>query len=1226
MVYFNDQLINTYDLDSVNTIINRLAAKNQTISEYLYFEDGKPDINKILENEVITFRNLLPIIKLENFATVYDNFKDIFSIQKIVENYVLLNKEFDELYEREKENPAFKNMFMDSSLLVIINYISEKDDEFVLDKKEINNIWNNRYSLKKNFESMITNNQKNVQKIEKTYEEFSKIIGLQYTDFELEKFKFLLELNIKDISLMEIFNNIKLNKNIPFATTQYFYKIMKDFIPSEKWINLFDRSKTPFDKYKNIDRSNNIILKVLQKTKNTNYNDFTEIILNIEDDVNDLDKLALIKFEYNIKKFDISQEELKDRVLSILDLHDIKNEKIVEVNGVFYFPNQTMNKYVMSDLIMNNPLFSSILVVDETTIGVKSNIYIYFNNPIIGNVTAYLTEQVVLKTNYLSKNKELFPVGSKYIRIKISSCENEKKVKYFQEILSKLFVIYNEKYEEIIEFYKNNLIDIEMEDENIKDTDLKNIENLARDRFKNKDKIFRELRETDPFIFRAIYTRYCRKLPIPITDEDEQNPEIINYTDKNGNIKKYDVITFPKEQVNDSVPRKYICNYDKNINPGLRDNPYENSDVLPYIPCCYVRKQINKSGSKYMNYYFGEKLKEKKSKNKGNIYTSNIILKNNDFGTLPENIDRIFSLVDLTGSYYRKGVFRNKNSFLNCVLEAMNEDTNILEFENEEDRDYQLKSIRKELASVPSCAAACKQEMYDYTIEEIQNKIKNKDEYFDPNLFINLLELKYNCNIFLFKRNNQGIIILPRHTKGYYKNKNSNKCIFIFEHMGSASDKSEYPQCELIVRQIENSEETEYSFDYESEISQNIFRFFENINNYYIFNKKLDLIDFSLIYSPIIEIVSQRIDNYGKTRSLNIIYKGKDITIFTSPIQPLLLNINSQNIIYKSEIDTIIKLSSKLGIIINKQVVLNDLVVQLVGFLGNTEVTIPINDGAIIEGIPIEKNININIVENNSMLYEYNRYKKLARYISEYMYWLYSKFLHENEIDIEDISNETHLENFYKKYIQIKHKFNYGNVNKTFSMRSGVIENNKLIIKSNETLKRLFFVLKMFAVRNSKKLFNYHNKNVIENYYLEISDFDNYPFQIILEGEDSINKWINEKNENNIMNDEIIPEDTNSYFFRNPNIDNNKIFIAQNAENIIQAINIAINWYEYNYNIGDNPGFEEQLENPEFTLYSYLNNKKIKAYQVAGEEKDYEIKIIGYKINDVSKFTVLLDI
>ena len=1222
MVYFNNQLINTYDLDSVNTIINRLAAKNQTVSEYLYFEDGNPDINKILENEKIVFVNLLPIMQKENFQNIYDKFKDIFTIQKIIEGYVLLNKELDDLYEKEKEYPEYKNMFIESSLLFIIDYINKKDEDFILNKKEINNIWENRYTLKKNFEKMINDNIKNVEKIEKTYEYFSRLKGILYTDFEIEKFKFLLELNINDISLMEIFNNIKLNKNIPFATTHYFYKIMKNFIPYTKWVNLFDRSKTPFDKYKNINRLNNIILKVLQKTKNTNYKDFTEIILNIENEM----KIVKIKFEYNIKQFDISQEELKNRVLNIINLHDIKNEKIIEVNGIFYFPNQTMNKYVISDLIMNDPLFSSILVLDETTITAKSNIYIYFNNPIIGKVTAYLTEQVVLKTNCLAKKKELFPIGSKYIRVKISSCENEKKVKDFQKILSKLFILYNKNYENIIEFYRNNSIDIETEYENIKNVDLKNIENFAKDRFKNKDKIFQELKEIDPYIFRTIYSRYCRRLPIPISDEDEKNPEIINYIDKNGNSKKYDVITFPKEQINDSNPQKYICNYEKDINPGLRDNPYDNSDILPYIPCCYVRKQIGKTGSKYMNYYFGQKLKKQKEKTKGNIYTSNIILKNNDFGTLPENIERIFSLADLTANYYRKGVFRNKNSFLNCILEAMNEDTNILEFIYEDDREYELKKIRTELGT-DVYATACKQEMYDYTIEEIQNKIKNNDEYFDPQLFIHLLELKYNCNIFLFKRNNQGSIILPRHTKGYYKNINNNKCIFIFEHIGSLSEKNEYPQCELIVRQIENSEDTEYNFDYKNNISQNIFNFFENINNYYIFNKKIDLIDYNLINSPIIKIVSQIIDNYGKTRALNIIYKNKNITLFTSPIQPIILNINNTNNIYKSKIDIIFELANKLGIIINKQVIINDSVIQLVGFLGNIEITIPVDDENKIEGIPIEKNINININENNSVLFEYNRYKKLARYIIEYIYWLYSKFLYENKIGVENISNESNLENFYENYIKIDKNFIYSHVNKSFSMKSGVMENDKLIIKSEETLKRLFFVLKMFAIRNYQKLFNYHNKKVIENYYLEISDFDNYTFQIILEGEDSINKWINEKNENNnIMNDDIIPDNTNAYFFRNPNIEKNKIFIAQNAENIIIAVNIAINWYEYNYNIGNKSGFEEQLENPSFTLYSYINNKKNKVYKVLGEEKDYDIKIIGYKINDISKFTVLLDV
>ena len=112
--------------------------------------------------------------------------------------------------------------------------------------------------------------------------------------------------------------------------------------------------------------------------------------------------------------------------------------------------------------------------------------------------------------------------------------------------------------------------------------------------------------------------------------------------------------------------------------------------------------------------------------------------------------------------------------------------------------------------------------MYDYTIDEIIKKIEDPEEYFDPKLFIHLLEIHFNCNIFLFSRENNGQIIIPRNMQCYYKMKNKNRCIFIFEHLGSRADDATYPQCELIIKQI-----NEFRKD-----TENIFNFFHSTNTF----------------------------------------------------------------------------------------------------------------------------------------------------------------------------------------------------------------------------------------------------------------------------------------------------------------------------------------------------------------------------------------------------------
>ena len=1215
MVYFNNENIKIYDLDSVNSIIKRIAAKNETLPKFIYFPLGNLTIEIIIENTNIEYENLLPFyIESKSFEELYEKVNDKLelSLENIVFYYISLNSQFDQLEAQEAEFPEYKGIFIKSVLDNLNTLLKNIDPDSRIDLMKI---WNNRFSNILEIKNSIKENKNFVSFQEKIFQDFDNIVGLTYTKFELEKVKFQIELDIKNMSLLEIFNNIKLNKTVPFATTQYFYKILKDFTPFVEWTNLFDRSKTYFDKYKNIDRNNNIILKILLKeTKIDSVENYSEGIINYDNVFN-------LKLTHNLKKYDVSKKDLINEVLEVINIDSYKNEKDIDVNGVFYFPDQKLNKYVLTDLIMNDELFSSILTVDETIIGAKSTVFIYFNNTKTGQMSAYITEQKVTK-NFLStvntEDKENFPIGSYFLRVKISKSENIKKVEYFQSILSKLFILYNEKYPEILRFYENYGIYTEFEEEPEeikKDTQLKNI---------------------DPDIFKANYTRFCRYPPTFVTDEDLEDPEIMNY-EKNGKILQYNVFEFPKETTGNSFPKKYICKHNKNIYPGLRNNPYDNADILPYIPCCYPRDQSKITGSKYRNYYFDEPVAEKDMKQQG-IYVSNIILPNDSFGTLPENITRLFSTVDSKGIYYRKGMFRNKNSFLNCIMEALNDDTEILKISDENERNNYLNKIRKEL--IEENTVCCKQEMYDYTNEDIVNYINDVDKYFDPKLFIHILELKFNCNIFIFTKNNRGELILPRHIKSYYKLKNRNKCIFIYEHTGGESKKVEYPQCELIVRDM-GEETPEYNFPYGSIISENIFNVFSKINTSYIFNKKIELIDFNIFSNPVIVPISQVIDSYGKTRLFNLLYKNITISLNTTPLPPFNIKEDVISNINFTDIHTALDLAADLSMIISSQLINeNGNIKEIRGKLGNINVSIPIdgNDKEIY-GIPTMKIINKNNIGKNigssdlvnysdsyiSVLSKFNFYKKLSRYIVEYICWLYSKFVNSNNIKEEEYLKAEVLENFKNNYIIIDENFDYGQINKTFSMTSGVMLNNKLVLKSEETLKRLFYILRLFITRSINTFKTFKDREMIEDFYVDLTDFDYYSFQVILQGEDSIIKWIDEKNKNNFLSDEIIHEKSLPYFFRNQMINNNRIYLVQNTDSYLKAQNIAIFWNNYKYNPGNNVVIE-QTKIFKGMLYSYKNSKNINMYLIDGEENDYNINIIGYKIGDKSLFSVLLEV
>ena len=173
------------------------------------------------------------------------------------------------------------------------------------------------------------------------------------------------------------------------------------------------------------------------------------------------------------------------------------------------------------------------------------------------------------------------------------------------------------------------------------------------------------------------------------------------------------------------MPHNYICNYDKAPYPGLRNNPLANKDIIPYLPCCFKRDHSEVEGNIYAHYYKGEELKKgKEQKQQQNFIITNKFTPYNWYGYLPENISKMFDMIDTRENYkfIRKGVSNRKSSFLECVMEGVWKETNILNVP--EKRRAKILEQKRKLLATDISAALCKQEMYDFNTEEIINMIK----------------------------------------------------------------------------------------------------------------------------------------------------------------------------------------------------------------------------------------------------------------------------------------------------------------------------------------------------------------------------------------------------------------------------------------------------------------------------------------------------------------------
>jgi len=1149
-------------------------------------EQFKTDIDINVEDMLLVIQEYKEI----DFIPLYEDLKNKILISDItndiIEPFISYNKELQNRFlVMKREN-------MESFFYIMLDEVQREIESLNLtpnlNVKE--KIWDEKISIKANIVKRIRDNKR---KSEIQVEHFIRIENaseLAYTQFELEKDTNELTLNINNSTLIEIFNYVKLNPNTPFASINNFYKILKDFIPYEEW------SITTED----------IILMVspeIDIISNPKINNYSTMIVEETEE-----KEIVVNFYFNKTADNLSKEELIKRILEIfpkIEKLEVKSLVTYDINGFFYFPNTTLNKHVMSDLIMNDPMFSKMLSVNEGQKATTSrnSLYIHFNHLNTGPITATLTEQGK-ETKYSS----LFPLGQKFIRVKVKSSKNQEAVKEFQRILSKLLTLYYEEYPKIVQIYREFIPDFAVND---------------------MDGISEDQEEDKGFVFPPNFIRRCPGRPTVIKSEKQENDA------KKANKR---ILVFPRDQdvVDDpSKQKKFICEVPGKPYPGLMKNVDSDSNVkYPLLPCCYANDPTNTkyegdNAEAFRDYYGIPQEKKTYKKVQQNLFVSNKFLEFEAFGKLPKNINRLFHFIntDRQYSYFsRTGVFKTKHSFLNCVLIALGDET-IQTLDTVEQVEAYLSDFRKRafiktaekvgFDLLPSeIAAACKQEMYDYSTEEILLNIQDPEVYFDPKLFIHLLEEIFNCNIIIFYRDNSiknGEMILPRHVQSYQKIKNNKPCIFIYEHVGSESDRAEYPRCELIVKSNKTDpKDNTYTFNQNELIYTNINQVYNSMRETYSLNRLNEEIEFP------IRGTSQKIDSYGKVRMLNVNYENRLISLMTSPIQPFAIQETMEEVVYKVDVNTATTFAASVRMLIDGKIVIDKKIKEILGKIGNVRVSIPIEESvpSSLQIVPLNDN-TLNYVDSDTSTIEiFNKNKKLARYIFEYMIWLYSIFLRDSGI-IKLIPEQ--MFSFANQYITINPSFKYGDVPKKFNETSGLMSNGKLVVKSQETLKRLLYVLRLEAIRNPQRILTYHQRDSIENFYMDITDFDQYKSQVILEGADSVKKWTQERKVNYVIHDDILMGNT-PYFFKNKYV-GTKLFLAQNTETMKKAIAIAKTWYENGYN-PSNTVSETGLV--QFTLLAFRGPTNIKSYSIQGPNYKKNIKILGYKLNDESKFTVLL--
>ena len=676
MVLINNEYdFKIYQLDTSQTAINRLAADMNTSSRYLFFPEGIPDIHTLKTKQIIFADNILGIITSStntSFLNMYNLIKDklvqtkLDTYTDVLLPYLAYNQHFDSsknndvntfalLLQTEIDNynpPIFNtNINIYDALKDIPNTINLINTEIHYTKTNATNQLRQLH----HFESIST--------------------GVHYTPFKTETLKFSYTLDNIHMSIMEIFNHIQLNEFVPFTSINNMYKILKDFVPTSNWD---DTNK------------DTIICKVLQTldiNDNVTFNDYTTAIISVSGNPGE-EKIEVLITSNNKENY-VNKDILIDRINDIIKSmgsYTISNYTERNVNGIYYIPKHEINHYVMSDLIMNNPFFNQFMGIDESDKASKKKegTYIHIDDDETGHLTVNITDQVSFKGSQYLKGFNIgsvFGYNKQYIRVRISSARDTNAVGKFQLLLSKLMVIYDNEFQNIVNYYTYYIPSF---DTLQKKKVVKPTKNL-------------KLKDIAPEIFVKGYPPKCPFQPTIIDDEDV-NEEILNGRE---------IMSFPKPNTIEGVEtRNYVCNHTDAIYPGLRKNPLSNKDNIPYLPCCYVKDPKKKEGSVYRHYYLDEQLADKIEIDQPSKIITNKFVDYSKFGELPIDVKNILTIIrdDDEYEFVRKGVTNTKHSLIECIMESLQ---NTIEIRHTQ----QVIDKRKKLVEyVP----ACKQEMYDF--------------------------------------------------------------------------------------------------------------------------------------------------------------------------------------------------------------------------------------------------------------------------------------------------------------------------------------------------------------------------------------------------------------------------------------------------------------------------------------------------------------------------------
>ena len=981
-----------------------------------------------------------------------------------------------------------------------------------------------------------------VEKEKEYRQEFAKYTPLNTTNFLQDSVIIEYQITI-NLDPLEAFDSINLNSSIPFARLktgdQVYYKLQKTLVPQKVWLE--GESTLTFKIYRPGDKEG-------WGTATIDYTGITEPFS------------AVMTIETSVGKGEeeTTEDAIKNNLVNIFTGADIKiiDRKEKGIKGLFAIPEVNISRDVFLDLITNDPMVSHYLYVDETRdlSSQKGVLYLYYSPGESKEeiLTVFLSERVATRSDIFYTSKELL-LFTPYLNVRISRATDLVQIERFMQAFAVILNVYKKRFSTIAKAYEAVIPGFKADNELVVKKSVK------------ADKRLKALQEQDSELFIHGYPTSCeqKRQPIPVDDPKkwrEKGRQVMNYPTDTNNF--------------------YICSDENEFRyPGLMKNKLNNSDMYPYLPCCYPKNQ--RTGKKLLNLYLKGDTKSVQAK------TSNIVIKKavgrEKLGQLPRNIHYILNKEAALGEeFLRQGVEISNNSFIEVVLLALDpgyEKPNV-------DKSKYTQDVRNNLAS--QNVAAVIQELYDLDAEKITRDILNLDVVFDSKLFTGLLEAYYNCQIIVFERTEtqpNGEYEIPRYTQGYLYNKiiPTKKTVLVYKHIGIRSDSLETPHYELIIKKYKKL--TTWHFENETVI--------RNVYSYFLQSYKLYVMGvgrYAAITIPpdsLADAKGQMIDRYGKTRGYTF---DNNIYMAVSPLAPAadidIVDTPSERPSWRQ----VKRFINSRGLVIISQDISENVAIGVaINFPGIPYAYIPFKPTQKISGVTEASHLGFSVPTQEDILRKTLANKKIADFMMQLMLYAFSLWYADQEIDTsqleklplanQQVAEKAMILNLVDEYLTSQiviipnHFYDVDRLPRRLSINNKFFQNNKLVVDSEETYKSLNYYLRFMVTKNKAMVLRYSERRYLDNYYTYADDFQERKGQLIFVGGLSISNWI-ETQEHGISNQTHSvphPQLHEPFFFSHWAL-GAKPVIFQNVKNgnFGRALAVAAGFVQDGINIGYN--------------------------------------------------------